>query len=129
MIRLGPGEYFGQVVARDSFGPLAITTTRYRSGEVLPSHCHDQPYLFIMLAGAFREQATRCDYICTRGWLVFNEAGEPHRDQVFDQGAEGINIALPPDWLPISRHGLRDCEPFLYRFAGPAITAVGALQL
>jgi AraC family transcriptional regulator len=129
MVRLGPGEYFGQVVARDSFGPLAITTTRYRSGELLPPHCHEQPYLFIMLAGAFREHATRRDYLCTRGWLVFNEAGEPHRDEVLEPGAEGLNIELPPDWLPTSRHGPGACEPFLYRFAGPAITAVGALQL
>jgi AraC family transcriptional regulator len=129
MVRLGPAEYFSQIVARDTFGPLAITTTRYRSGEILPRHYHAQPYLFVMLAGAFREQTTREDYHCTRGWLVFNAAGEPHCDDVLAPGTEGLNVELPPDWLPASYRGQAGCEPFLSRFAGPAITAVGALQL
>jgi AraC family transcriptional regulator len=129
MVRLAPGEYFGQTVGRDSFGPLRITATRYRAGEVLPPHCHEQPYLFVSLAGAFRERASRRDHLCTRGWLIFNEAGEPHRDEVLERGAEGLNVELPPDWLPTSRHGPGGCEPFVYRFAGPAVTAVGALQL
>jgi AraC family transcriptional regulator len=129
MVRLGPGEYFGHTVGRESFGPLAITATRYRAGEVLPAHCHEQPYLFVMLAGGFREYALRRDHLCTRGWLVFNEAGESHRDEVFDHGAEGLNVALPPDWLPTSRRGPEGCEPFVYGFAGPAVTAVGTLQL
>jgi AraC family transcriptional regulator len=129
MVRLGPGEYFGQTIGSDSFGSLAITTTRYRPGEVLPPHCHEQPYLFVMVAGAFREHASRHDYLCTRGWLVLNEAGEPHRDEVLEHGAEGLNIELPPDWLPTTRDASARCEPLLYRFAGPAVTAVGALLL
>jgi AraC family transcriptional regulator len=82
-----------------------------------------------MVGGAFREHASRHDYLCTRGWLVLNEAGEPHRDDVLEPGAEGLNIELPPDWLPTSRDGPGCCEPVLYRFAGPAVTAVAALQL
>src|SRR5262245_48504698 len=99
MVRLRPGEYFGQTVGSGSFGPLAITATRYHPGDVLPPHCHEQPYLFVMVAGAFREQAPRRDHLCTRGWLILNEVGEPHRDEVLQQGAEGLNIQLPPDWL------------------------------
>lgn len=128
MVRLGPGKYFGQVVGTGSFGPLTITATRYRPGDVLPPHSHEQPYLFVMIAGALRECASGRDYDCTRGWLVFNRAGEPHRDLVHESGAEGLNIGLPADWLPASCRGPESCEPFVYRFAGPALTAVGALQ-
>ncbi len=129
MLRLGPGEYFGRIIDQQSIGPLAITTTRYRPGEVLPRHSHDHQYLFVMLAGEMRETALRRDNFCTRGWVVYNEVGEPHCDEVFNHGAEGLNIELPPDWLTKYRFGRRSGEPFFYRHAGPAVTAVGVIQL
>jgi AraC family transcriptional regulator len=129
MLRLGPGEYFGRIISQQSIGPLAITRTRYCPGDLLPRHCHEQPYLFVMLAGAMKETALRRDNFCTRGWLVYNDAGEPHCDEVLDRGAEGLNIELPPEWLTKHRFGRRSGEPFCYRHAGPAITAVGIIQL
>lgn len=129
MIRLGPGEYLGRTVDKRSIGPLSITTTCYRPGEVLPRHCHEQAYLFVMLAGAMKETALRRDNLCTRGWLVYNDAGEPHYDEVFHHGAEGLNIELAPDWLTKYRDDRHTCEPFVYRHAGPAITAMGVIQV
>lgn len=57
MLRLGPGEYLGRTVGRQSIGPLKVTTTCYGPGDILPKHCHDQSYLFVMLAGALKETA------------------------------------------------------------------------
>jgi AraC family transcriptional regulator len=129
MIHLGPGEFFGEMLGVRRFGPFAITASRYRAGERLPRHCHEQPYLYVMLAGAMAEHALRRENVCTRGWLVYNEVGEGHEDQVFDHGAEGLNIEIASDWLVCLRDTGVAYEPLLYRHAGPAITTVGVLQL
>src|SRR3954452_24271216 len=113
MIRLQPGKYFGQNVGTRSFGAFSITATRYRPGERLPRHCHQQPYLFVTLSGGMRESALRRDHFCTRGWIVYNEAGESHDDEILDSGAEGLNVELPPDWLERSRR--RGDEPIMYQ--------------
>jgi AraC family transcriptional regulator len=129
MIRLGPGRYFGQTECASRFGPFAITATRYWPGQRLPKHYHGQPYLFVMLSGAMGETTGSREHLCTRGWLVFNEVGESHCDVVFEQGARGLNVELPPDWLADFRADRGAHEPIVYRHAGPAVTAVGTLQL
>ncbi len=129
MIRLGAGQYFGQVVGVYASGPFRITATRYRPGECLPRHSHEQPYLLVFLRGSIRENSLGRDCECSRGWLVYNEAAEPHHDQVLDQGAEALNIELDLDWLARYHDSRKSREPIVYRHAGPSIAAVGALQL
>ena len=52
------------------------------------------------------------------------QAGEPHQDQVFHNGAEGLNIELSAEWLVRLRSVGGTREPLLYRHAGPAVTAL-----
>jgi len=129
MIRLGPGSYFGETVSANRAGRFAITATKYEPGQVLPKHYHAQPYLFVMLRGALGEVERQREHVCTRGWLVYNEAGESHHDVVLDDGAMGLNVELPPKWLADFRDARGKHEPIVYRHAGPALTAIGALQL
>ncbi len=129
MIRLGPGRFFGETLAARRFGPFVITATRYRPGDTLPNHCHERPYLFVMLGGAITERALGRENVCTRGWLIYNEARETHRDQVLDRGAEGLNIEMSAEWLACLRAAEGARAPVLYQHAGPAVTAIGALQL
>jgi AraC family transcriptional regulator len=128
MICLQSGQYFGNAVSTRRCGPLSITLSCYGAGTRLPPHCHQQAYLFVMLGGAFSERSLRRDTLCTRGWLIFNEAREAHEDQVLERGAEGLNIELPAAWLARLREARGPREPVVYRHAGPAITAVGALH-
>src|SRR5262245_12235745 len=129
MIRLGAGKFFGQTLGTRQLGPFHITASRYRPGDCLPRHCHERAYLYVMLAGGMTERTLRRENVCTRGWLVYNEAGEAHDDQVLEQGAEGLNIEMSAAWLAQLNHlGLRR-EPVSYQHAGPALPAVGALQL
>jgi AraC family transcriptional regulator len=129
MIRLGAGKFFGETLSTRRFGPFAITASRYRAGELLPRHCHEQAYLYVMLAGGIAERALYRENLCTRGWLIYNEAGEAHQDQVLDQGALGLNIEMSAGWLVCLSETGSAREPVLYQHAGPAVTAVGTLQL
>jgi AraC family transcriptional regulator len=129
MIRLGPGSYFGETVSANRAGRFAITATKYEPGQVLPKHYHAQPYLFVMLRGGLGEVERQREHVCTRGWLVYNEAGESHHDVVLDDGALGLNIELPTRWLTEFRDARGKHEPIIYRHAGPALTAIGALEL
>jgi AraC family transcriptional regulator len=129
MICLGKGRFFGETVSAERFGRIVITASRYRAGDSLPRHCHEQAYLYVMLAGGIAERAMHRENVCTRGWLIYNEAGEAHEDRVFEQGAVGLNIEMPLDWLRDVQTTCSVGEPLLYRHAGAAITSVGALQL
>src|SRR5581483_4537495 len=129
MICLGAGQFFGETVSARRFGPFAVTVSRYRAGTLLPRHYHEQPYLYVMLTGGIAEQALHRENVCTRGWLIYNEAGEVHEDQVLDRGAEGLNIEISADWLVRFRPVGAVQEPVLYRHAGPEVTAIGALQI
>lgn len=129
MIRLRAGQFFGETQRVTRFGPFAVTRSRYRAAAVLPRHYHDVPYLYVMLVGGIRERAQLRDNSCTRGWLVFNEVGEAHQDQVFECGAEGLNIEISADWLPALRDVAQVRVPVQYQHAGPAVTAIGALEL
>jgi AraC family transcriptional regulator len=129
MIHLAAGRFFGETLRVARFGPFAITASHYRAGDRLPRHCHEKPYLYVMLAGGIAERAECRDNLCSRGWLIYNEAGEAHQDQVLDHGALGLNIELSADWLKrlAEAGGVR--RPVLYQHAGPAVTAIGRLQV
>jgi AraC family transcriptional regulator len=129
MIRLGSGDYFGETVTVRRFGPFAVTASRYPAGHLLPQHCHEQAAVCVVLAGGMTEQALGRETVCTRGWLVYNGAGEEHQDRVLAGGAEGLNIDLPSEWLPRLREAVGARETVSYRHAGAEVTAVGALQV
>lgn len=128
MLRLQPGHYFGSVTGSRTLGEFRIVATRYQPNTTLPTHCHEQAYLLVSLRGTTVESALHQDHVCSRGWVVFNQAGESHRDQISDSGAEALNIELPLPWLDRVAARLRS-NPVLYRHAGGALHAVGALQL
>lgn len=129
VIELGPGRYFGEPIRTRTIGDFAITTTRYRGGEVIPTHSHTHRYLFVPLEGALLERAIHRDHECSRGELVFNEAGEAHRDRVLGRGAAGLNIEIPSHWLEEFGDRIARLHPVVYGSAGPAIWAIGAIQI
>lgn len=128
MLRLQPGQYFGRATSTRTFGEFRIVATRYEPNTTLPMHCHEQAYLLVSLRGATVESAMHQDHVCSRGWIVFNQAGESHRDQISSVGAEALNVELPLPWLDRVASRMRE-SPVLYRHAGGALHAVGALQL
>ncbi len=128
MIALGPGRYFGEVVTVRRVGHLLLTATRYRAGEVLPTHFHERPYLFTMFVGSVIEHTMGREHVCSRGSLIYNEAGESHRDHIAECGAVGLNVELSGARAAELRREGAGHEPLLYHHAGPAIHAVGILQ-
>jgi len=129
VIELGPGSYYGQPVRTRTIGDFAITVSKYRRGDVIPTHSHTHRYLFVPLEGALLEHAIHRDHECSRGWLVFNEAGESHHDCVLGRGASGLNIEIPSHWVQgFDDRGAR-LAPVVYGHAGPSIWAIGMLQL
>jgi AraC family transcriptional regulator len=129
MICLTTGKFFGDTVSTGRFGPFAITTSSYGAGNRLPRHYHSQAYLFVVLSGGIREETLRRATDCTRGWLVCNMAAEAHQDEILDRGALGLNVEISTQWLARFREAYRLREPVFYQHAGPAVAAVGALDL
>ncbi|MBN8599105.1 MAG: helix-turn-helix transcriptional regulator [Planctomycetes bacterium] len=128
MLRLQPGHYFGKPTRTRMFGEFRIVATRYEPDTSLPTHCHEQAYLLVSLRGTSIESALHRDHVCSRGSVVFNQAGESHRDQISREGAEALNVELPLSWLDRVVPRMR-ANPVLYRHVGGALHAVGALQI
>ena len=128
MMRLPPGHYFGKSTRTRTFGEFRIVATRYEPNISLPTHCHEQAYLLVSLRGTSVENALHRDHVCSRGSVVFNQAGESHRDQIASDGAEALNIELPLSWLDRVVPRMR-ANPVLYRHVGGALHTVGTLQI
>lgn len=117
MLRLQPGHYFGKPTRTRMFGEFRIVATRYEPDTSLPTHCHEQAYLLVSLRGTSIESALHRDHVCSRGSVVFNQAGESHRDQISREGAEALNVELPLSWLDRVVPRMR-ANPVLYRHVG-----------
>ena len=124
---MSSGRYFGRTVACRRIRGLLMVETVYPPGDELPWHRHERPYLLVVLEGVLRERSGRSDNECARGMLVFNNAGEAHRDRIGPHGARCLNIELGPHGMGSDGHVAR-APLATYRFAGRALDAVGRLE-
>lgn len=128
MLHLPCGNYLTPTAARRDTGAARVIETTYTLGQHLPRHAHDHVYMVVVVGGALRETALGREHVMTRGWFVFNGAGESHHDAVLARGTRCLNVELRPEFLARSRQmGLMPREGVVYGHAGAAIGAVGRL--
>jgi AraC family transcriptional regulator len=129
MIKLPEGEYLTVTEARRDFPSARIIETRYTLGQRLPHHSHDHVYMVVMTSGALRESALGREHDLTRGYVVFNGAGEGHHDVVMARGTRCLNVEFSPAFVArLEAQGLPPANVVLYANVGPAIGAVGRLH-
>jgi len=97
------GHFYGETRASAETPHLRVVLRRYRIGESTPLHAHAEPYLALVVRGAFRQHARSTETLCTPGWLVIDTGSEEHRDRIETEVSEVIGFEPPRSWLEALR--------------------------
>src|SRR5262245_26840590 len=96
--RLRGGEYFGELLRRQSVEGLLLPETRYAAAARIPRHSHERGYFCLVRRGRYREEYTGGQRQCGPQTLAYHPAGEWHAEQFDGSEARSFNVELTPDW-------------------------------
>jgi AraC family transcriptional regulator len=96
--RLRGGEYFGELLRRQSVAGLLLTETRYAAAAQIPRHSHERGYFCLVRRGRYREEYTGGQRQCGPQTLAYHPPGEWHAEQFDGSEARSFNVELTPDW-------------------------------
>lgn len=89
---------FGTCTFSTSFGGLVVTDNLYRPHTELPLHRHRDPYLCIVLDGAYEEATPSRRLALDAGALVGHEAGSAHANRFPAIGGRCLNVTPTGSW-------------------------------
>ena len=95
--RLGLGENFGAMTNVVASGDLLINAADHPPGTWVPPHEHANPYLCVVVAGAFEMRAGRTQD-CAAGSLIACPANHAHANRFGDRPGRCINIHFGRSW-------------------------------
>ncbi|MDX2149339.1 MAG: AraC family transcriptional regulator [Bryobacteraceae bacterium] len=104
-MRLGSGEYCGEVLRRENTRCLLLTETRYGAGARLARHSHARPYLCLVRKGGYTETYNGSTRHMKPLMAAFHPAGEEHTETFHGGETRGFNVEFLPgsiaDELPM----------------------------
>lgn len=89
---------FGTCTFSTSFGGLVVTDNLYRPHADLALHRHAEPYLCIVLDGAYEEATPARRFDLAAGALVAHEAGSAHANRFSARGGRCLNVTPTGSW-------------------------------
>lgn len=100
---------FGTCTFSTSLGGLVLTDSLYQPNAQLALHRHHEPYLCIVLDGAYEESSPSRRLDLEAGALVAHEAGSAHANRFSARGGRCLNVTPTGHWR---ENGLWDgwCE-------------------
>jgi len=88
-------SFAGIVRKEREVGRFRLVETEYAGGARIDWHAHPHPYVYLVLAGAFREHRSHGSAQCSEGWVTYRAAGEPHATVFGRTGARCLMVELP----------------------------------
>lgn len=82
----------GNPLATRQIGSYALTLTRYDRAASIPLHAHDEPYVTVVVSGAYREITSAATRECAAHSIVIHAAGERHSDVFADRTTTCLNV-------------------------------------
>jgi AraC family transcriptional regulator len=80
-------------------GNFFLTEANYPPNLTVPSHAHENPSFYLVLAGCIAERHGRLARECLASTLVFTPPGETHSNITSGAGCRCFMIDLKPNWL------------------------------
>src|SRR5436853_197671 len=112
-MRLEPGTYFGTPLRGRRCDGLRLTLSAYGRGGPQPWHCHANPTLFLVVAGAPRDYSRRGAYAQASFTFVYHPTTHEHAGEPGPGGLRGLNLEYEPGWL--ERHALSEADLAAHR--------------
>ena len=78
---------------------MLLTLSAYAPGRTMPWHCHENPTLFLLLAGNHRDLSASESYHQTAFGLVYHPTTSLHAGEFGLRPALGLNIEYGRSWL------------------------------
>lgn len=85
-----------------SFAEAPIGRLRHHANELRDRHCHDDPFVAVVLAGGYQEAGDEGRWNVRAGDVLIHHAFESHLDRFDSRGAEVLVLPLPADLSRIS---------------------------
>jgi AraC family transcriptional regulator len=98
-MRLPAGEYFGTTGRKVDAEGLRFSATRYPPMQEEPWHTHEQPTLFVHLAGQIIDGCEAAEWQLGALEVTYHPVSTPHRCRIGPRGAAGINLEVSEKWL------------------------------
>ena len=79
---------------------VSLSWTGYSPNDVQPVHSHENPNLFFLMSGEFRDESEALgSSVLPRFGVVVHPAGAPHASYAGPVGRAGVNIEFGKTWL------------------------------
>lgn len=95
---LRPGSYYGQTAQRREVAGLILTESAYPPNTDIPSHCHENPFFYLVVQGTCRERSGNMEHIAEPATLVFHPAQEPHANQWVGTEGRCFHVEFDSVW-------------------------------
>ena len=77
---------------------LFATEQLYRPSQRIGRHEHDQPYVCVVVRGAYRERSDLGERDCRAGTVLIHPAGTSHSDRFGEAESRLLMLAIAPQW-------------------------------
>lgn len=78
-----------------SFAEAPIGRLRHHANELRARHCHDDPFVAVVLAGGYQEAGDEGRWNVRAGEVLIHHAFESHLDRFDSRGAEVLILPMP----------------------------------
>jgi AraC family transcriptional regulator len=87
------------------FDRSGLRISRYEAQTIMPSHCHEDPSLNLVIEGAFEERIVGTERRYAEGHITFRPADTMHSQRFGCRGVRQIMISPRSDWLAYLEDG------------------------
>ncbi len=106
-MRLPRGVYLGENVKQISASRVCFTVSRYPGLSRSKRHVHEDPGLFVVVSGQYREERDVGSLEQPPFTLTMHDDIYPHESQIGPAGALGLNISFDRGWFESERLAFR----------------------
>jgi AraC-like DNA-binding protein len=97
-ICLPEGNNFGELKKKDAIDMAWLSLTTYGATDSYPKHYHENPYLSLLVAGAYNEKNKSGNAIINNGEIIYRPANYDHSNDFCGTEGTCFNIEFKKDW-------------------------------
>lgn len=114
-MQLNDGIFYGNTLHQQALEHFNLTLTEYEPGDELPRHYHENPYLSLLLAGNYIEQAHRTDNMIASGYSIFRAEAHEHANKFDRQPGKCFNVELKSNAMQLFGHHIKDHQSIILK--------------
>jgi AraC family transcriptional regulator len=112
VLKLLPGQHFGEISKSLKIAGFNLTETVYSPGLRLPKHSHEHGCFCLVLQGSYAEVFQNRTLSCAPQTVLFRPPNELHSDDVYEVGGHCFLVEFESKWLTyVDEHSIKLAAP------------------